>query len=273
MRDVRFGFRLLRRDVSFSAAALFTLAIGIGVTTAVFSVVSGLVLRPLPFPEPDRLVQVHGTTLRPAQGLQSPTSTPTAGTARRSSRWPATRSARVICATPAGPSACMVVRTERDFFAVLGVPALYGKTYDTTDATAGPCVIGETFWRRRFGGAGDIIGRALVLDGQPYTVTGIMPERFQYPYRAGSLLQSAADRSRTDLWMPFDRPLSPRGRHRQRDRPAEARRVAGRGAERVERHRETSRGAVPGHEPGTRHRHRPAVAGGRAGAGSTARHV
>src|SRR5438128_386610 len=73
-----------------------------------------------------------------------------------------------------GTERVMVVRTERDFFAVLAVPALYGRTYDSTDATA-TVVIGETFWKSRLGGAADIIGRALILDGQPYTVTGIMP--------------------------------------------------------------------------------------------------
>ena len=211
-QDLRYAARtLFLSHRTFAIAAVSMLAIGIGVTTAVFSVVSGLVLRPLPFPQPDRLVQLHGTTLRPAQGLQ----VTNLDTYRRdSTSFEAVAGYEVgarYLRDAGGTERVMVVRTERDFFAVLGVPALYGKTYDTTDAVPA-VVIGETFWRRRFGGAGDIIGRALVLDGQPYTVTGIMPERFQYPYRAGSLLQSATDHSRTDLWMPFDRPLSPRGR-------------------------------------------------------------
>ena len=73
-------------------------------------------------------------------------------------------------------------------------------------------MIAEAFWQRRFGGAPDIIGRALVLVGQPFTITGIMPAGFQFPYRAGSQLQSATEHERTDLWMPFDPTVSARGR-------------------------------------------------------------
>jgi predicted permease len=211
-QDVRYAVRsLFLSHRTFAITAVSMLAIGIGVTTAVFSVVSGLVLRPLPFPRPDRLVQLHGTNLRPAQGLQ----VTNLDTYRRdSSSFEALSGyevgARYLRDT-GGTERVMVVRTDLDFFAVLGVPALYGRTYDTTDASPA-LVIGETFWRNRFGGAPDIIGRALVLDGQSYTVIGVMPAGFQFPYRAGSMLQSAAEHTRTDLWMPFDRPLSARAR-------------------------------------------------------------
>ena len=211
-QDVRYAARtLFLSHRTFAVTAVSMLAIGIGVTTAVFSVVSGLVLRPLPFPRPDRLVQLHGTTLRSAQGRQ----VTNLDTYRRDSTSFEALAGYEVGARylrdAGGTERVMVVRTEPDFFAVLGVPALYGRTYDTTDASPA-VVIGETFWRRRFGGAADIIGRGLVLDGQPYTVAGVMPAGFQFPYQAGSLLPSVTEHTRTDLWMPFDRPLSPRSR-------------------------------------------------------------
>jgi putative ABC transport system permease protein len=211
-QDLRFAVRtLFLSHRTFAISAVSMLAIGIGVTTAVFSVVSGLVLRPLPFPQPDRLVQVHGTTLRPAQGLH----VMNLDTYRRdSTSFEAVAGYEVgarYMRDAAGTERVMAVRTEADFFAVLGVAALHGRVYDATDS-APAVVIGEAFWRRRLGGAAEIIGRALVLDGQPYTVAGIMPAGFQFPYRAGSLLQSATGQGRTDLWMPFERPVSARGR-------------------------------------------------------------
>jgi putative ABC transport system permease protein len=211
-QDFRYAVRtLVLSHRTFAITAVSMLAIGIGVTTAVFSVVNALVLRPLPFPDSDRLVQLHGTTLRPAQGLQ----VTNLETYRRDSGAFAAVAGYEVGARylrdAGGTERVMVVRTERDFFAVLGVPPLYGRTYDSTEASPA-VVLAEAFWRRRFGGAGDIIGRALVLDGQPYTVVGIMPAGFQFPYRAGSLLQSTGEHTRTELWMPFDRPLSARAR-------------------------------------------------------------
>ncbi len=210
--DLRYAARtLFLSHRTFAIAAVSMLAIGIGVTTAVFSVVSGLVLRPLPFPQPDRLVQLHGTTLRPAQGLQV---TNLDAYRRDSTSFEAVAGYEVgarYLRDAGGTERVMVVRTERDFFAVLGVPPLYGRTYDTSDA-APAVVIGETYWRVRFGAANDIIGRALILDGQPYTVAGIMPAGFQFPYRAGALLQSATEQGRTDMWMPFEPTVSARGR-------------------------------------------------------------
>src|SRR5687767_7285275 len=176
--DVRYAARtLLLSHRTFAITAVSMLAVGIGVTTAVFSVLSGLLLRPLPFPQPDRLVQLHGTTPRPAQGLHITN----LDTYRRdSTSFEAVAGYEVgarYLRDAAGTERVMAVRTERDFFAVLGVPALHGRTYDATD-NAPSVVIGETFWRRRLGGASDVVGRPLVLDGQPYTVAGIMPAGF-----------------------------------------------------------------------------------------------
>ncbi|HTM25026.1 MAG TPA: ABC transporter permease [Vicinamibacterales bacterium] len=212
-QDVRYAARtLVRGHRSFAASAVLTLAVAIGATTAVFTVVSGLLLRPLPFPNADRLVAVRGTTPHPAQGTQV-TNLPFY---RHESRaLEAFAAYDVYARYMRGDNSVervMAVRTEPAFFPILGVSALYGRTYDASD---GPTVVvlSESFWRRRFGGNRDVIGRTLILDDRPYTVAGVMPGWFQFPYRAASLLEGAGGGpQRTDLWMPFDPPLPPRAR-------------------------------------------------------------
>jgi putative ABC transport system permease protein len=211
--DLRYAARtLLNSHRTFAITAVAMLALGIGVSTAVFSVVSGLLLRPLPFPHADRLVQLHGTSVGRGPAGSAVMNLDTYR--RESASLEAVAGYEVgarYLSDAAGFERVMAVRTEIDFFTVLGASALHGRTYAAGDGPA-TAVIGETFWRRRLGGAPDIVGRALLLDGQPMTVVGIMPEDFQFPYRSGSLLQGVAEHTRTDLWTPFDRPASPRGR-------------------------------------------------------------
>jgi predicted permease len=212
-QDVRYAWRTLALSHrTFALTAVSMLAIGIGVTTAVFSVVSGLLLQPLPFPQPERLVQLHGTTS--LRGPQWPAVMNLDTYRRDSTSFEAIAGYEVggrYLRDGAGTDRVMVVRTEPAFFSVLGVRPLYGRTYETAEDRS-VVVISEVFWKRRLGGHTDILGRPLVLDGQPFTVAGIMPADFQFPYRSGSLLPGVAEHTRSDLWMPFDRPLSPRGR-------------------------------------------------------------
>jgi putative ABC transport system permease protein len=210
-QDLRFAARTFGRGHrTYAAAAILTLAIGIGATTAVFTVVSGLLLRPLPFPHADRLVALRGTTPHPAQGTQVTNLPIYRDESRAFEAFAAYDVFARYMRDDDGVERVMAVRTEQAFFPMLGVPALYGRTYDAADGGA-TVVLSEGFWRRRFGG-GEIIGRSLTLDDKPYTVVGIMPESFQFPYRAGSLLEGPAAQQRTDLWMPYEQPLPPRAR-------------------------------------------------------------
>ena len=212
-QDLRYAVRTLAvSHRTFALTAVAMLAIGIGVTTAVFSVVSALMLRPLPFPQPDRLVQLSGTSTGRGPAGSAVMNLDTYR--RESTSFEMVAGYEVggrFMRDGAGTDRVKVVRTEPGFFTVLGVRPLYGRTYETAQ-DMGAVVISETFWKRRLGGSTDILGRPLVLDGQPFTVTGIMPADFQFPYRSGSLLQGVAEHTRTDMWMQFDRPLSPRGR-------------------------------------------------------------
>ena len=204
-QDVRYGVRTLVKERRFAVSALATLALGIGATTAIFSVVSGLVLRPLPFANPDRLVVVHGVSpLAPRDALSN------AGTYHQDSTSFAALAGYEVGARylrdAGGADRVMTTRAEREFFAVLGVPPMSGRTFDASDPP-NVAVISERFWRRRLDGQPSVLGSALALDGEPVTVIGIMPESFQFPYGAGSLLPGVAAQTRTDLWMPFPKPL------------------------------------------------------------------
>jgi predicted permease len=208
--DARFGMRLLGRDPSFTFGSLVTLALGIGATTAIFSVVSGLILRPLPFADPDRLVHMSGSSAFSARN-DSVVNLPRYREASSSlEAFAAYEVSAAYITAPEGADRVMTVRVEAPFFAVLGVPPLRGRVFTGQD---GPdvAVISEAFWRRRFGGDAAAIGAPLVLADRRLTIVGIMPDGFQFPYSAAGLLSGWQSEARTDLWRPFDRPPT-RGR-------------------------------------------------------------
>ena len=210
-QDLRYTARSLGNHKLFAAGVLFTLALGIGATTAVFSVVSGLVLQPLPFADPDRLVRMGESSALNSRGAV----VGSFGTYRERST---SFEALAGCSQGAAylsdqdpPARVLTVRTEGPFFDVFGVPALRGRTYTPADGP-GVAMASEQYWRRRFDGRDSIVGTTLTLDGRSYTIVGVMPDAFQFPYRAGTLLDGSATEARTDLWLPHDPPLSPRGR-------------------------------------------------------------
>ncbi|MFZ0432697.1 MAG: ABC transporter permease, partial [Candidatus Acidiferrales bacterium] len=206
--DVRYGFRMLRRSPGFTAVAILTLALGIGANTAIFSIINGLLLQPLPFQQPDRLVNLSETEV-------SPGAFPLTGADyldwQEQNR---TLDAVTLYDTGANLNAsgageaepALGTNTQANFFPVLGVPPLIGRTFDAGSDVAGKnhvVVLSYGFWKRQFAGARDAIGKSLELNNQSFTVIGVMPPRFNFP--AG-----------TDLWAPLDmapKSLSPRGTH------------------------------------------------------------
>ena len=213
-QDLRYGIRSLARQKAFTATAVTTLALGIGATTAIFSVVSGVVLRPLPFPRPDRLVQVYTTSALSPQG--GGVGAVDRGEFRnQSTSFEALASYGVSARYLQGSDEfqrVMTVGAERPFFSVLGVEPLAGRTFRPDDP-ADVAVTGEAFWRDRLGGDPSVIGRLITLDGEPFTIIGVMPESFQFPYGAASLLSGVASEGRTELWLPSG-PLGQPGRGR-----------------------------------------------------------
>ncbi len=196
-QDLRFGGRQLLKSPGFTLVAVLTLALGIGATTAIFSVVYGVLLRPLPFAQPDELVR---PLFRNREGqLSGAFSAPNFVDLRAQSKTLAG-----VAAVTGGtfnlsggggsePERLQGASVSADFFKVLGIRPLAGRTFaageDQADAPL-VAVISEELWRRRFGGDPGIVGRSLTLNGRPHTVVGIMARGSQVP-------------SGADVWVPL----------------------------------------------------------------------
>jgi predicted permease len=183
-QDARYAVRALARTPAFTAAALLTLALGIGATTAAFSVVYGVLLRPLPFAEPERLVQIWETSTRTG-AEHNPVSVLNYEDWTRQTR---SFSAMVAYAfnryTLTGQGDAESVQgsqTYGDALGVLGVRPLMGRGITLADARQDAVVLSEGLWRRRFGANPEVIGTSIRLNGEPYTVVGIMPASFTFP--------------------------------------------------------------------------------------------
>jgi putative ABC transport system permease protein len=189
--DLSSALRTLRHAPGFALAAVLTLALGIGATTAMFSVVDGALLRPLPYREPDRLVAVFETMpgndrrqVAPANLLdwREQSSTLTQLTAFYTSR-------RTI-GSGAAPERVLSTSVSGEIFTTLGARAAFGRTFlasDDSGSNERMAVLSDGLWRRVFGAALDIVGKPVRIDDEPYTVIGVMPADFLFP-------------ERTDLW-------------------------------------------------------------------------
>ena len=189
VHDVRLAWRGLRRAKGFTAAAVLTLAVGMAGVTAMFALIQGVLLRPLPMTEPERLVAVW----------KEPRST--------GSHWPLTaaefqlirEAAQVFAGVAAvgyndpGPTEVVdgtstefihTARVSADFFEVLGVRPFLGRALNRGDDSAGSehvLVLTHGFWQRRYGGAVDVIGRRVTLSDRRFTIVGVMPPDIEYP--------------------------------------------------------------------------------------------
>ena len=195
--DVGYACRTLRRSRGFSAMAIAILALGIGGSTAMFSLVNAVLLRPLPFPEPDRLVVLWEdfAATGAAGGLThvepAPANYVEWRTRSRSFTGMAGLERRIYNLTGDGePEKLVGLRTTGNLFSLLGMRALIGRTLSPEDerADAGPVVvIAERLWRQRFGSDPGLLGRSLRLNGLAHTVVGVVPDDFQFPDEKGSL--------------------------------------------------------------------------------------
>ena len=189
-RDLRHAARMLRRSPGFTAVALVTLALGIGATTAVFSVVNGVLLTPLPYPEPDRLVRVFGPTPtiggidgRPTRMVDLPSQTferlrSTAGAFSHVAGYMPT----TATLTGQGDAVRLVgSEVSAAAFPMLGVAPLLGRAFEPGAEAAGAdavVVLSEAMWRRYFNADSTVIGKVVNLDGRGRTIVGVMPIGF-----------------------------------------------------------------------------------------------
>ena len=209
VQDVRFGARMLRKSPATSVVGILTLALATGATTAIFSVLNGVVLRPLPFADPDRLVQLYGRNWAEDRGTPDAVTGPVASADIEA--FSGSRSfdgfAGYAVTTrhlegPSGTERLNAVMADPNLFAVLGVTAVVGRTFEPSDAE-NVVIIGRRLWQQRFGSDPAVAGRAMTLDGRPFTIVGVMPDWFQFPFSAASVLPGALNQSRTDLWIPM----------------------------------------------------------------------
>jgi predicted permease len=201
-QDARFGIRTLIKNPGLTLIAVLSLALATGATAAIFSVVNSVLLRPLPFGDPGRLVRIAETSMV-REDLEALRAQSTAF-ASFSEYSPAT----VDLHTRSNVERLTAVVSDRDLFNVLKAAPLAGRTFRTDDALA--AVISEPLWRERFGSDANVIGSYITLDDRSFSVVGIMPEAFQFPYGAASVLRSATAEARVDVWITEHRPL--RGR-------------------------------------------------------------
>jgi predicted permease len=190
-QDLRYGARMLRKQPGFSLIAVVTLALGIGANTAIFSVVNGALLKPLPYPAPQQLVRVfervERTTLASDRMEVAPANF--LDWREQSTSFSGLAMYGLTGLALAGDGAAERIEgalASSNFFTVLGVPPLLGRTFTPEDESAGErfmAVISFDLWQRRFGGAQDIVGRAIQLDGYSFTIVGVMPQGFGYPRR------------------------------------------------------------------------------------------
>jgi predicted permease len=191
-RDIRFGARMLLKSPAFTGVAVLTLALGIGANTAIFSVIDAALLRPLPYPDADRIVVLY--QLDQDKQTDNPAPADFLEFQRESKSFEQLAAYRGLPANLSGngqPERVQSAIVTSGFFAALGVPALHGRTIlPELDAPGGSgvAVLSYGLWQRRFGGNPEIVGRPIEIDGEARTVAGIMPQGFAFP-------------SGTELWM------------------------------------------------------------------------
>jgi putative ABC transport system permease protein len=195
-QDIRYGMRMLRKSPGFSAVVILALALGIGANTAIFSVVSAVLLRPLPFSEPDRIVSIHGIDVRNGE-TGRPLSYPDFADLRTQTKTLESVAAYDDgTATLNGAGDAMHLElcgVSADMFAVLRAKPLFGRVFVSTEDRPGSRVVilSHRLWRTRFNTDPKVVGGQILLDSKPYTVAGIMPPEFQFPL----------DTQPMDLWM------------------------------------------------------------------------
>ena len=189
-QDVVYSLRRLARDRGFALSVILVCAVGIGATTAVFSVADHVLVRPLPFHDPDRLVKVwQDQSFRGYSRMETSPVTyrDWVSMSHSFSSMAAFWSSSMNLTGAGRPERLEGTLVTPDFFVVLGVPARIGRTLLRTDASGPPpVVISHELWQSHFGGDASILGRTILLDETAHTVVGVMPPRFEFPVRGNS---------------------------------------------------------------------------------------
>ena len=198
-QDLRYGLRMMAKKPGFTIVAVFTLALGIGANSAIFSVVNGVLLRPLAFEKPDRLIKIWETFLPNGQGTAS---VPNLKDWREQNTVfegiAAYQSSSFNLNRQDNPERAQGAIVSSNFFDVVGAWPGIGRAFQNGEDEAGRnrvAILSHRLWQRNFGGDRGIVGREIPLNGENYTVIGVMPEEFRFPSRL------------TDIWVPLVIPV------------------------------------------------------------------
>jgi putative ABC transport system permease protein len=193
MQDFKFALRQLRKSPGFAVVAVLTLGLGIGANSAIFSVVNAVLLRPLPFPNPDELVALGGHNTRDLNqasrldAISFPEFFDLRSRNRSFSQLAAYRDKGFAFSNGAEVQNLRGQRVTGNFFDTLGIEPALGRSFQLGDEKAGggsrglSVILSNGFWRRQFNGDPRVLGRQLTLDRQSFTIIGVMPAGFQYP--------------------------------------------------------------------------------------------
>jgi predicted permease len=184
--DFRLAMRQLIRRPAFAGVALATLALGIGAPTAMFSVVSAVLLEPLPYPQPDRLVRFQMNSQGPAgpvsfDGVPASPALEWAANSQTLADLALFNDRALTLTTPDGPFRLTGVAATPNLFALIGVAPEAGQAFQPGSTDAREVVLSHATWQRFLGGTASTIGSAITLDGEPYRVVGVMPDEFRFP--------------------------------------------------------------------------------------------
>lgn len=225
LQDIRYAFRVLAKSPGFTAVVVLSLALGIGANTAIFSVFNAVLLRPLPYADPDRLVTFWLSA--PAKGLPEVDLTPAlfafySAHSRIIKKMAAYSGGGFNLSTGGKSKYTMGAIVTADFFSVIGETPLLGRTFlPEEDKPHAPLValLSYSLWQRRFGGDAAIVGKTIHLDSAPATVVGIMPSGFDFPNHVELWAPAQLDFEKFNPWY-----LSTVGRLRPGGTPREAER-------------------------------------------------
>jgi putative ABC transport system permease protein len=203
LQDVKYGLRMLLKSPGFTAAAVLALALGVGVNTAIFSIVNGILLRPLPYHESSQLLSL--SEINPSEGPESfPVSAPNFVDWKAQSQvfenMAAYRSGSSAGFNLTGigtePERIQGVAVSANLFSTLGINPLQGRAFqpeEDREGSAKVVILSDSLWQRRFGSDPNIVRKTLTMNGKSHQVVGVMPPAFEFPVQT----------SKVELWVPL----------------------------------------------------------------------
>src|ERR1051325_2095107 len=218
IQDIRFGSRMLLKAPGFTAVAVIVLALGLGANTAIFSVVNAVLLRPLPYPQPDRLVQIWHTPPQssfPGAKIFSVSPANYLDWVNQSQSFEQLAIYGFMSLNLTGkgePESLIGTRVSSNFFSVLKTQPMAGRVFSSEEDSDGHgkvVVISHSFWQSHFGADPNVVGQTISLNSESYTIVGIMPAKFAFP-------TSSDPKFQTQMWTPIawtDKDRAVRGNH------------------------------------------------------------